>query len=175
MEISIQQLLSSHCQELNQRWLETSAQLDARKFDYETLKPFLDTFREAEKEGYSFEPVFCPLILIDKAEPNPEIDLGMMESPAWEDVKIIGQMKEQSKHNKWVQIDAPLNRLRIEKIKSIAGEFLQRYARAHGPFFLSKDPSTLLVYCNMGSIGHEISLISVLQSKSIEDEKSKSR
>lgn len=173
MEITIQKLLSSYCQELNQRWLETSSQFDERQFSYERLKPFLDTFREAENEGYDFEPLYCPLLLIDKAEPDAYLEKCLMESPEWEDVRIINNMKEEGKKNRWVPINDPLDKLRIEKIKSIAGTFLQRYAREQGPFFPSKDPSKILVYCNMGSIAHEISLISVLQSKNIEDEKSK--
>jgi len=175
MEISIQQLLSSYCQELNQSWTETVASLEGTKINFERVKPFLDKFREAEREGYVFEIVFCPLILINNADINSPFEALMMQSASWRDIDVINNMKEQGEENEWSPMNKPLDDLRIEKIKAIAGAFLQQYALLNGPFFLSKDPSKLLVYCNLGSVAHEISLISILKSKTIDNEKSKKR
>jgi hypothetical protein len=175
MEISIQQLLSSYCQELNESWTETVAPLKDQQISFENIKPFLDKFREAEREGYSFELVYCPLILINKLDSNSSFDKEMMESVNWRDIDVINKMKKQGKENDWNPMDKPLSDLRIERVRTIAGSFLQSFVLENGPFFLSKDPSCLLAYCNMQSIAHEISLISILKSKTIENEKSKNR
>ncbi len=70
MEITIQQLLSSYCRELNEGWLETAKDLDDQRFNYEAILPFVKKFREAESEGYTFELVFCPMQLKDQKEPG---------------------------------------------------------------------------------------------------------
>ena len=175
MEISIQQLLSSYCHELNQSWTETVAPLKDQQISYENIKPFLNNFREAEREGYSFELVFCPLSLLNKIESNSSFDKEMMESVNWRDIDVINNMKKQGKEKDWNPMDKPLSELRIERVRTIAGTFLQSYVMLNGPFFLSKDPSCILAYCNMQSVAHEISLISIIKSKIIDNEKSKNR
>ena len=175
MEISIQQLLSSYCKELNQSWTETVAPLKDQQISFENIKPFLDKFREAEQEGYSFELVFCPLSLINKLDSNSSFDKEMMESVNWRDIEVINNMKKQGKENDWNPMDKPLSELRIERIRTITWTFLRAHVLENGPFFLSKDPSCLIAYCNIQSIAHEISLISILKSKTIENEKSKNR
>jgi len=105
MEISIQQLLSSYCQELNQSWTETVAPLKDQQISFENIKPFLDKFREAEREGYSFELVFCPLSLINKIDSNNSFDKEMMESVNWRDIDVINNMKKQGKENDWNPMD----------------------------------------------------------------------
>jgi hypothetical protein len=170
MEIIIQQLLSSYCRELNEGWLETAKDLDDQRFNYEAILPFVKKFREAESEGYTFELVFCPLQLIDKTAPGCNYEEQMMTSSAWNDVDFINRMKEESKKNQWIPIDNPLDKLRIEKIKTITGEFLQHHTSKNGPFFPSKDPSTILVYCLMGSIAKEVTLLSLIQSKKFNNE-----
>jgi hypothetical protein len=173
MEISIQHLVTSYCQELNQSWVQHAGQLTKHQVNYDALKPIIEKFREAERDGYEFELVYCPLQLINKAMLESGFESEMMQSESWEDINVINRMKEESRKNNWVPIDAPLDRLRIEKIKLIAGQFLQDYVMKNGAFFIAQNLSTILVFCMMGSIAHEIALISILQSKLIEDGKSK--
>jgi hypothetical protein len=174
MEISIQQLLSNYCRELNQSWVEHAALLTRNQVNYNSLKPFISTFREAEQDGYPFEKIYCPLQLINKAQPGTVFEDQLMKLSEWEDINVINRMKEESQRNKWLPIDAPLDRLRIEKIRQITERFLQEYVLKKGPFFISQYSDTILVYCLMGSVAHEIALISILQSKKVEDEKSNS-
>ena len=173
MEISIQHLLTSYCQELNQSWVQHAGQLTKHQVNYEALKPFIEKFREAERDGYEFELVYCPLQLINKAMLESGFESELMHSESWEDINVINRMKEESRKNSWIPVDAPLDKLRIEKIKLITGEFLQAYVMKNGPFFMAQNHSTIFVYCMMGSVAHEIALISILYSKKIEDEKSK--
>lgn len=170
MEISIHHLLSNYCQQLNTTWLEASAQLKEQQCDYTNLKPFIDMTREAKNEGYIFELVFCPLLLLDRSEPNAPFEKSLMELPSWKELNIINTMKEESQRNKWPVYESLLKKLQIEKIKYTAGQFLQSYASKHGPFFISKDPSAILTYCNMGSVSHEVCLLSILQSSISENE-----
>jgi hypothetical protein len=168
MEISIQLLLSSYCQELNQSWLSNIKGLNENELNYTNLTPFIERFREAEAEGYHFELIFCPLTLINNTAPNSGFEDQMMKMGNWRDIGVINNMLTQSDENNWLPIDAPLKTLRIEKIKWVAAEYLQNYVQENGVFFASKDPSTILVYCNMGSVAHELVLISIIHSKSIE-------
>lgn len=174
MEISIQQLLSNYCQELNQSWVEHAARLSRNQVNYNSLKPFISTFREAEQDGYLFEQIYCPLQLVNRAQPGTVFEDQLMKLSEWEDINVINRMKEESQRNKWLPIDAPLDRLRIEKIRQITERFLQEYVLKNGPFFISQYSDTILVYCLMGSVAHEIALLSILQSKKVEDEKSNS-
>jgi hypothetical protein len=174
MEISIHQLLSSYCQELNESWVKHTTRIVDNQVSYESLRPFIEKFREAEQDGYDFQLVYCPFELLDKSHPGAHFEEKMVEEGSWSDITIINKMREESKTNNWLPIDAPLVRLRNEKLKLKTGSFLQGYVLENGPFFASKNSSTILVYCMMGSVGHEISLISILYSKKIEDEKSKS-
>jgi hypothetical protein len=171
MEISIQQLVASYCQELNESWVQHAAQLTRNEVNYDALKPFIEKFREAEQDGYDFELIYCPLQLINKVLPGGVFENQLMKLDSWEDINVINRMKEESRKNNWIPIDAPLDRLRIEKIKLIAGEFLQDYVMKNGAFFIAQNLSTILVFCMMGSIAHEIALISILQSKNVENEK----
>ena len=171
MEISIQQLVASYCQELNESWVQHAAQLTRNEVNYDALKPFIEKFREAEQDGYDFELIYCPLQLINKVLPGGVFENQLMKLDSWEDINVINRMKEESRKNNWVPIGASLDRLRIEKIKLIAGQFLQDYVMKNGAFFISQNLSTILVFCIMGSIAHEIALISILQSKNVKNEK----
>ena len=173
MEISIHQLLSSYCQELNECWTKHTTRIVDNQVSYEALCPFIEKFREAERDGYDFRLIYCPYELLSKLHPEACFEEKLVEAGSWSDITIINKMREESEINKWLPIDAPLMRLRNEKIKLIAGKYLQEYVLENGPFFVSKNSSTILVYCMMGSVGHEIALISILYSKKIEDEKSK--
>jgi hypothetical protein len=172
MDISIQQLLSSHCGELNQIWCDSFHAIEDPRIDQEALKPFIDRFREAEREGYVFEPISCPLTLISLACMDSPYENEMTASPKWRDIRIISNMQEQARENGWHAADRPLRELSMERIRSISGPFLQQYVLKHGPFFLSKDPSRILVFCNMGSAAHDVTLLMIVKSKAIEDEAS---
>jgi len=79
MEISIHQLLSSYCQELNESWVKHTTRIVDNQVSYESLRPFIEKFREAEQDGYDFQLVYCPFELLDKSHPGAHFEEKMVE------------------------------------------------------------------------------------------------
>lgn len=174
MEISIHKLHDDYCQELNRLWIEAISSFNGSYLQYDNLKNFIKGYREAERLGYSFILSFDSLNIINECSIDLKRDEHMLSAPGWNDITVINKMKEESEKNKWLPIDPYLDQLRIEKIKSLSTDFLEKNSRTNGPFYPGKDASSVYVYCRMGHVALEIAFLSVVvQSKNVINERQK--
>jgi hypothetical protein len=164
MEISIRELHNSYCKELNTLWHEATKNFDGLKFDTEKLDPFVKAFREAEKDGYSFNIIFDPFVFIDKCILDSERESEMLKYMGWTDINVINKVKDESIRNGWNKMLDPLTKLRTERARKVTLTFLEHLSREEGPFFPGKDASEIQVYCMIGNVGLEMALISIIHS-----------
>lgn len=172
MEISIHKLHDDYCQELNRLWIQSLSSFNGSYLSYDNLTDFIKGYREAQRLGYNFIISFDPLKIIDECSIDFNRDEIMLSNPGWNDITVINKMKEESEKNKWSAIEPYLDQLRIEKIKTLSADFLEKNSRLNGPFYPAKDATTIYVYSRMGHVAIEIAFLSVVvQSKNVSNER----
>jgi hypothetical protein len=164
MEISLYQLHSNYCAELNRLWLEATKNYDGTRVDYIDYKSFMATVKEAKKDGYRFTLLFEPLKLINKTiSINEEHDI--LKNAKFDDIRVINNMLEEGERQGWQIIRDTLNELKIEKIRIEAIKLFLSNSRTNGPFYPSTDTTEIIVWGFQGNVGLEIILLSILNGK----------
>jgi hypothetical protein len=164
MEISLYQLHSNYCAELNRKWLEAIKNYDGKRVDYIDYQPFIATFREAQKDGYRFTLLFNPLYLINKSIAIKE-ENDILKNAKFDDIRVINNMLEEGERQGWQIIRDTLHELKIEKIRIEAIKLFLSNSRTNGPFYPSTDNSEIIVWGFQGNVGLEIILLSILNGK----------
>lgn len=164
MDISLYQLHSNYCAELNKQWLDAIKNYDGKRVDYIDYSTFINTFREAQQDGYRFTMLFDALELINKTILIDE-EHDILKNSRFDDIRIINNMLDEGERQGWHIIKESLKELKINKLKLEAFLLFINNSKVNGPFYASRDTSEIIIWGFQGNVGLEILLLSILNVK----------